>query len=234
MESTRFDDLTKAIGSVTSRRTALRSALGSLVALGGMVTAEAAKKRGRGAVTAERCLAVGERCPKTMKHGQKKVKHTCEKNCCTRHSVISADGKRRCACRETGTACTAGTARHCCSGVCDGTACAPVTTATVPLGSPGAAGSPDPVPSPFAGTCTVGQDICQQGQGPFSGCNANPNCYCFTTTTRARFCGRLFPTPSPCAIDADCVVVTGPNSACVEGGTLRPCVPQRLCVAPCP
>ena len=59
----------------------------------------------------ERCLNVGEKCPKTLKHGKKKRKHTCEKGCCTRYAEIGSDGTRRCACKPTGSSCSPETAR---------------------------------------------------------------------------------------------------------------------------
>ena len=74
MENTRFDDLAKSVRRTASRRTTTRAALGALLVLAGLGEAEAAKKGQR--VTAERCLYIGEKCPKTVKHGKKKKRHS--------------------------------------------------------------------------------------------------------------------------------------------------------------
>ena len=247
MDANRFDTLTRLV-LTSSRRKTVRLLVGSL--LGGLLpldllATEAKKHRGKdrrkgdrspkrrgGATKTERCLGVGERCPKTLKHGKKTVKHTCNRNCCTRYSVVSADGKRHCACREAGQACTANTARHCCSGVCDGAVCAPGMAAgrPGPVGPPGPPGPPPPpVPSPFAGTCTALQDVCQQDYIPNATCNNRHGCFCYSAPTGAKVCATITGECSGCTTDADCATLLDPNWSCVVGGGYCEC-PGRLCV----
>jgi hypothetical protein len=150
MESPRFDDLAKAVGRTASRRTTARAALGSLLALAGMAEAKAIKKGKR--VRTERCLYVGEKCPKTLKHGRKKKRHTCEKSCCTRYSELSPGGKRRCACLSEGQGCTEATARHCCSQRCSDGLC-------------GSAAPTGPVILPPRCNFPLRRDLAPQGSG---------------------------------------------------------------------
>jgi hypothetical protein len=117
MDASRFDTLSQRLARALSRRTLVGGSV-SAALLGPLGLGEdgVAKKGKR--VTSERCLAIGERCPKTLKHGKKTVKHTCEKSCCTRFSAVTLGGKRRCACVPPGESCTSGTARHCCTQTC--------------------------------------------------------------------------------------------------------------------
>ena len=177
MDPLTFDRMIQRLSGALSRRSlvggSLSAALLEVVRPGNEVQA---KKR----VRAERCLAVGERCPKRVKHGKKKPKHTCDDDCCTRYSVRSAKGKRRCACREGGEPCTASTARQCCSGECQGTGCAPLRATAAP---------PPPVcPAvcPTCQTCNTTTGRCEAdpaflGQlcgAPGQVCQANGTCTC--------------------------------------------------------
>ena len=211
MDSDRFDDLTRSFSSGASRRRLL-SRLGSgLVAV--LVTGRFASDEARATkpVRAERCLAVGEKCPKTIKHGRKQVKHSCARRCCTRYSVVSADGKRRCACREAGTACTAATARQCCSGVCDGTVCAGTAGLLGPTGPPGPPGPP-PVCPAICPPCQV----CNSATGQCEVCPAA--CIrCFTLTDRSTVCGTGVSLHcDPCTTAADCPIA---GSHCIAAIT---------------
>ena len=115
MDSARFDTLAKTLAQAGTRRGLMGGSLGAAVLTALVLSGETLGKK---QVTAEHCLAIGEKCPKTLKHGKKKVKHTCEKRCCTRFSAVSPGGKRRCACVPPGQSCTPGTARHCCTQTC--------------------------------------------------------------------------------------------------------------------
>ena len=91
---------------------------------------------------------------------------------------------------------------------------------------------PPPPPRDPQGTCTTGQNFCQDG---VSRCNASPFCFCFTTTTGATFCGGQGGGPS-CADDAACTAVKGAGSACVAGSTPgnTNCSQGNVCYPPCP
>jgi hypothetical protein len=115
MDPERFDTLAKTLAQAGTRRSLMGGSLGAAVLTALVLSGETLGKK---QVTAEHCLAIGEKCPKTLKHGKKKVKHTCEKRCCTRFSAVSPGGKRRCACVPPGQPCTPGTARHCCTQTC--------------------------------------------------------------------------------------------------------------------
>ena len=133
MDSDQFDRLAKTLSTSGSRRGTLGALLGGALGLLGSTPAAARRKKGRGSgVTRERCLTIGEKCPKTLKHGKKKKLHTCENNCCTRFSQPAEAGKRRCACIPEGEACTQATARNCCSQRCGTTGA--FTNRCVPYG----------------------------------------------------------------------------------------------------
>jgi hypothetical protein len=164
---------------------------------------------------AERCLAVGERCPKRLKHGKRRVRHTCNANCCTRFSALSPDGKRRCACRSEGAPCTTSTARQCCSQVCAGGVC---------TGSP-----PEPGDCTAQGeTCTGGAAACCTGvcnagastTGPLAG-TANA---CATCLSGRATCD---PNNAQCCDGRECVDIPGnpPGQVC-ESATGEQCRPD--------
>ncbi len=81
MDSKQFDDLVARLANGQSRRDALKGVVGgALAAVGVSSVASAQKKKGKKEVAAqgkkvraERCLAIGEKCPKNLKHGRKKV-----------------------------------------------------------------------------------------------------------------------------------------------------------------
>src|SRR3712207_6498351 len=120
MDGSRFDSLVKTLSTPSTRRGALGGLLAGTLGLLGMTEATARRKTARGGgVTTERCLAIGEKCPKRVKHGQRKVRHTCDganntPACCTRYAETGADGQQRCACLPDGAACTQESMRHCC------------------------------------------------------------------------------------------------------------------------
>jgi hypothetical protein len=140
-----FDALVQRLSRTLSRRSLVGGSLGAAtlgaVEIDEAATAKTRNKQRRGGVTAEHCLAIGQRCdPKReIREGKrhKKKTHTCEgiekrdkksgqnkivRGCCTRYSV--PDGNiRRCACVPNGEPCTAETARNCCSQVCTGGVC---------------------------------------------------------------------------------------------------------------
>jgi len=138
MDANRFDSLPRLV-LTSSRRETVRLLLGSVLGgllLLGTVSTEAKKQRGKdpkkggtganpkhGAVRDERCLTIGEKCPKRLRHGKKKRKHSCEQGCCTRYAEVGGDGTRRCACKPNGVPCSPETARQCCSQVCTSGVC---------------------------------------------------------------------------------------------------------------
>jgi hypothetical protein len=230
MDPRTFDQMIQRLSQMRSRRSLVGSSLGAaLLGVVGLGDAGLAKK----SVRTERCLAVGERCPKTIKHGQKKIKHTCEKRCCTRFSVVSADGKRRCACRQGGQPCTASTARQCCSGECQGTQCAPVTT--VVTGQPAPPTCTDRI---WNGTET--DTDCGGGTCPrcryFQRCTSRDDCegaYCSNGTCAE--CGG--PNSLSCGPGCFCTPpATGGLRVCVNGNPIAEtddtctCPPGSICV----
>jgi hypothetical protein len=86
---------------------------------------------------------------------------------------------------------------------------------------------------PDAGTCTAGQDFCQNS-GTAS-CNGDSGWDCFVTASGASFCG-LSGFCSGCSRGEEGAAVTGPGSACVDTtGESCGCdnVNNRACVSPC-
>ena len=114
MDSKQFDELVARLASGQSRRKALKGIAGGALATVGVTSVAAAQKKGR--LGAERCLAIGEKCPKRLKHGRKQKRHSCGKRCCTRYFERAPDGKRRCACKSDGAPCDEN--RNCCSQRC--------------------------------------------------------------------------------------------------------------------
>jgi hypothetical protein len=254
MDYNRFDDLTRSLSSGASRRRLLSSLVGGMVATVATGRAESAKtlakKKGNSnRATAENQLNIGERCdPRKEIHGERHGGNKCRTGFSVSYTNTKGKTVCKCACKPPEQPANSNQSFQCCSGLSDGRQCVdPSGTAAAappppppgppgppgPTGPPGPPGPPPPpVPEPFAGTCTVGQDFCYQGV--VANCNANPSCFCYTTTSGARFCGTVPGVATPCDSDADCTTVTGPNSACVQGGP-NPitCVP-RQCNAPCP
>jgi hypothetical protein len=106
----RFDGKIRKLAQMPSRRALLGGSLAaSLLALFGF-GAEAGKKK----PTSRRCLAAGRRC------GTRKNDPPCKK-CCHRNFVTLPDGKRKCACRISGAACS--NSSQCCSGICADKVC---------------------------------------------------------------------------------------------------------------
>jgi hypothetical protein len=217
--------------------------------------AQSKKKGGSNRATAEGQLGEGARCdPAKNRHGEN---HGC-KDCRTGFSVAYTNAKgqtvRKCACAPAGQGRTTNEAWQCCSGQSDGSQCIdpPVTVVTVssppppppsppgPPGPPGPAGpagaigpAPGPVPAPFAGTCVAGQNACEQGGVPTAMCNGNADCFCFVTSSGARFCGLSGAAElRNCGTDAECVALIGPTAACISGQPPRCAL--RFCQLPCP
>ncbi len=165
MDSERFDRVAKFLAQAGTRRSLMSGSLGAAVLTALGLSGETLGKK---QVTAEHCLAVGETCPKTIRHGPHKKKHSCARRCCTRYAVTAANGTRRCACVPPGQPCTAETARHCCSGVCDGNVCAPGTAPAIV--------APPACPEgrkPCAGGCIPSNQCCTNSDCPA----ATPDCY---------------------------------------------------------
>jgi hypothetical protein len=155
MDPQLFDRLTRAFSRAGSRRWLVRR-LTSLPLTGLLaVVAEetAASARGRKAhrhhahdrhrhpkaerrkeqrdTHGEACIPTGQRCPAKKPRGKQGKKLSCS-HCCQGASTTDASGKRVCACRPTGTACTTDSATACCSGLCDAGSCQAATPCNPP------------------------------------------------------------------------------------------------------
>ncbi len=239
MDSRRFDRLTRLLPT-SSRRDTVRLLLGSV--LGGQLPVGTepteAKTRTRGATTTERCLSIGEKCPKTLKHGRKPKRHSCEQGCCTRYAETGADGTRRCACRPTGAPCTAETARHCCQQVCTGGVCGTTSIAPPPMTCPsgtvmcgGACVNlqTDPRNCGSCGTRCQGYATCTAGVcGCFIGdCGDSKSSCCAVGSACACIGGTRYLDPTTCRIIDDCPAerqCIGPDcrTCCPVGSTCDP------------
>jgi hypothetical protein len=65
-------------------------------------------------------------------------------------------------------------------------------------------------PASFQGTCRFEDAFCQTG---FGGCNGVDHCSCARSLTGETMCADVMPC-WPCATDADCVPVVGPDAIC--------------------
>src|SRR4051812_25426064 len=160
MESSRFDDLIKAVSATTSRRKALKAALGVLLTrLEGVAGAEAARPRRGRSVTAEACIPTGKPCPASKPRGRKghgkegktPKKLTCN-DCCQRLVTTNANGQQVCACVPHGQPCTG--AWECCNGICTDGVC--LTPSSPPPPPP----PPGPVCRGDGQTCTDPAQCC--------------------------------------------------------------------------
>ena len=135
------------------------------------------------------------------------------------------------------TSCTAATARQCCSGICDGTACAPVTTAAAPPVCPAVCPTCQICNAATGGVCAV--DIRENGE-PGPGC-AEPNVCCGGTCCTSRPTGvRECNAAGTCASCAEvcpetchaCVNLVNGETLCTDALTTQfsPCTArQPLC-----
>ena len=266
MDDSRFDTLVKTFSTPDTRRGTLRFLLGAV--LGGLLPGDslstaARKQRGkgrkkgdrspkqqgdtgaqrqRGIARTERCLFVGERCPKRLEHGKQQKRHSCERGCCTGYAAVASDGKRRCACKPNGAPCTQETARQCCAQVCTGAVC-------------GTGGQPAPVAPPrgcaetcagccdTSGTCQAGTTDAACGTGGTAcvacrgtgvtcggGDPGTPGiCGCTPTTCAAEGaeCGSI---PNGCGETLECGTCSNPTPICV-GTTCTACSPDNPCPA---
>jgi hypothetical protein len=154
MDSSRFDELTKALATATSRRQALKTivatTLGGILGLGRLGTALA----GRG--------------PKCHRNGL-----GCDTNsqCC---SGYCKNGEK-CACAPNGATCTDGS--NCCSGTCcqgtccgSGQVCLSNGTCATPCGAAGCDSSPC-----ACNACNCDRDLCG-AMLIFTGCSNDNGC----------------------------------------------------------
>ena len=267
MDAHGFDALTRSLLPASRRgtlRLLLGAVLGGLLPLGPLPTA-ATKHRGkvrkkgdtnqkqkgdtgshrkRRTATTEHCLAIGEKCPKTVKHGKKTRRHRCTRRCCTRYAVVSSDGTRRCACRPNGATCTPETARQCCSQLCTGGVCGP-SGQRVPACAETCAGCCDGRGTCQAGTvdaaCGTGGAACVTcsgsgvtcgGDGTAGVCGCTPRC-------GAGVCGSN--APDGCGGTMNCGgCSSGGLQVCVEnqcescGRHGQPCCADDVCIdLPC-
>jgi hypothetical protein len=251
MDADRFDRLARSLSvpleslaTAGTRRGVLSTLLGGTLGLLGITAGTARRRRSRGdGITTERCLAIGEKCPKRIKHGRRQVKHTCSgkgdrPGCCTQYAERAPDGKRRCACKSDGASCEAN--RNCCSQRCTGgvcgsvgpAGCTPTTCATQGkdcgtiqdgCGTQLRCG-PDECGNGFS--CTANRCLCPDGTAVCQGicCQAGQVCQngggpCCTPNC-ARKCG---------GVDDGCGgTCTG---ACDAG---RVCLSNGTCAVPCP
>ena len=220
MDADRFDRLARSLSvpleslaTAGTRRGVLSTLLGGTLGLLGITAGTARRRRSRGdGITTERCLAIGEKCPKRIKHGRRQVKHTCSgkgdrPGCCTQYAERAPDGKRRCACKSDGASCEAN--RNCCSQRCTGGVC----------GSVGPAGC-TPV---CQGVCCAAGQVCQNGGGPC----CTPNCArkcggvddgCGGTCTGACDAGRV------CLSNGTCAVPCPTGTECPAAGCGNRCI----------
>jgi hypothetical protein len=256
MDSKRFDRVAKSLAQAGTRRSLMSGSLGAAVLTALGLSGETLGKK---QVTAEHCLAVGETCPKTLKHGRKQAKHSCARRCCTRYSVSAANGTRRCACVPPGQPCTAGTARQCCSGVCDGNVCAPGTAPGCGAGLTNCGGICRDLLTDedncggcgtrcsggracIGGTCQAtcaayGASACQTPTtvcGPdVVTCGGNPNCFALPTTSGCCACSNgAGPSHQTCTSNRDCLsaAVCGPDDSC-NGDRDLPCRTDADCAS---
>lgn len=133
MDQDKFDALVQKLTVDGTRRGVVRGALtgavGAALAAAGLQAADAKNggkgknKRGqKGAgVSAERCVVTGRPCGNCgkKKNGEPRCK-PCDQ-CCTRNSIASPNGRKRCACKVNSAPC--GNDSQCCSGSCNGGTC---------------------------------------------------------------------------------------------------------------
>lgn len=208
MDAQRFDGLAYLAAQPASRRAV---ALG-LVGIGAsaavpLPVSGGAKRRRR------KCLRHGRRCGK--KSGQRGG--SC-KRCCGRFSLSTSralipTGKRRCACRPDGMACSKN--RQCCNGVCN----------------PETRGCDDGLPASEPEVCVTGVNFCQQGEQQCG----NANCACVNTNQGDVFCSNGQFTCSPmyanvtCHDDNDCYNDFGETFVCVS---MSACSSSVACSGP--
>jgi hypothetical protein len=82
------------------------------------------------------------------------------------------------------------------------------------------------------GTCPIGTDSCV---GPSTGCNGNPNCFCYATVGGATRCGEFAGNCGGCADDGDCAPL-GVGAFCVKttAACCHPSLGTTICAVPCP
>jgi hypothetical protein len=161
MDATQFDNMAKALRSLTTRRLTLGALLGGALGLPGLADAEAAKS-GTCKPKCEECERCKKgRCRKT-KHGKKRCKRgTCQPR---------ADGTTC----QLNAVCSGGSCT-CVNGACaidvPGVACCPPSSA-LPC-TFAAAGSPvflDPTTCTFVGACPGGTTVCVGAPGTSQAC----------------------------------------------------------------
>jgi hypothetical protein len=160
VESTRFDQLTKTVGSAASRRATLRAVLGALLSF---TSVDELTSKGRGVRAAGPCG-----------NGSAKA-NACEKDkdCCTHFCK-----KGRCRCKKLGQGCKKN--RNCCAGfeqpmTCQNGTCQSAQTAT------------PPPPPPLCEA--LGSTLCNPSSGS-PGCSSDlsNNCACMITEGGSRVC----------------------------------------------
>ena len=222
MDPEKFDKMVGQLSRVLSRRSLVGASLGSaLFSVAGpdRETSGKSQKDIGGGANAESCLNIGERCPKTIRHGKKLVKHTCDENCCTHFSVSTVNSKarsiRRCACKPAGVGCS--NASECCDGVCNGGVCGSPPVPTAPVCDPlsgvncvprGSACTRGGTPCCCADECIAGDSargVCRPPCGPGTQ-RCNDGC--------VRFCELGEPHPGGCTA---CVCPPGTTITCSLG-----------------
>ena len=232
MDPRTFDGMVQRLAGPRTRRSVMAGSVLALLGLGETALAGNRHKdhsrgskhqssaRTTGTVTAQAGLNINEKCPK-KKHGKKLSCNDCRTNYSVAYTNEKGKTVRKCACKPTGEACTAGTAADCCSGIC---------------------GAND--------TCVASGQVClelsQSCSADAECCNQNCNAGATTTGPSASFanlctncktgiapCNPGFP-GGQCCGPRQCVTAPGQTGSVCTSQTFEQCVPDPAATATAP
>jgi hypothetical protein len=233
MDEPRFDDLSRRVGRIATRRGALKLSLCGVLNVRPLLSSP----QNVGA----RCVPLGKKCDKKKDRccDKGKCKGRCKcgsaRKLCDNECILQSDcchlSEQPCGggCIPVGECCP-DRDRRCADGTCltiDG-CCEDAEC------NGGVCNRPFCGPAPHQGICTAAVDICA---GTNLNCGATPGtCGCVVRPSGLSFCAQGFACVS-CTSDAECDAMFAPGAVCVRGPVTTQCgcgPTGTACAIPCP